>query len=173
MPKSEKTRPFFVSCDDDGLSGEYWTAKRDVPVMVYVWDDDVGDAVEYLKEWKGKHVKEPWLRFDGIGLEDPDDFIDDTVFFDGKEKGWLLEFPEEEWEYRLRKEHDRDFSRTVYMWKHGEMRAGISIDDELGDGRGRAVFFHAIGQDIPVAYYTVVKPKQKIRNETLATKNDV
>jgi len=142
-------------------------------MRAYVWDDDVGAGLENYNQVCDRHVGESRLEFVTMEFVDPDDFIDDTCFFDGKRKGWLLSYPKEEWEKIMHDEVGRDFSKTINMWKHGEMRAGISIDDELGDGRGRAIFFHAIGEKMPVAYYKI-KPKKRSNkmDAVLAAKND-
>ena len=114
--------------------------------------EDLDDAVQYVEDAFGREVDSDGLRFKSVIEMDPSDFVIDASHLKD-DPGWLLKFPESEWEAELKDAYDRPFDHIIRNWKAGVLSPGIQIDGDFGDGAGRSSFYHAIGQQIPVAQF--------------------
>jgi DNA topoisomerase IB len=99
------------------------------------------------------------LKYVGIKLMNPKDFIDESTLLGPDPKGWLTKFPKKEWLAELRSLASRDYTLTLKLYENGQLAPGIQINGRMADGRGRAIFYWAIGQDIPVAVFKSKKGK--------------
>lgn len=121
---------------------------------------DVRDACEHLGEEPGVKLQPADLRYLGSELMEPTAFIDDVGWLDHGDDpsaaGWLLSYPQERWAQLLQEKHGRQLGHVVDAYKRGRVPPSVQVDGSMGDGRGRAVFFHGIGEKIPVARYTAV-----------------
>ena len=118
--------------------------------------DDVNDAIDYIQ---GVTERDVVLSDDAPTFEymNPEDFVSDTAWFENTEKGFLKDIPESDWNETLRSEFSRPFEHIVEQKQKGELAPGIMVDDEFGDGKGRAIFAWSLGEKIPVAKYTSEK----------------
>lgn len=95
-----------------------------------------------------------------LTYQDPEDFIDIGAFTK-QDKGWLLDLPEEDWETELKSEYSRDYNEILKLRKQGKLPPAISINDEMGDGRGRTLLQYALNQKIPVLNLELKKSVKK------------
>ena len=123
--------------------------------MVGIRKKDVKDALRFFNEiYAESYVDESMIeRVGQIEFLDPAGLS--GVATPSRKAGWLLEYPEEEWARALDDEYRRPWGSVLLSWKWGEMNAAIAIDGKVCDGIGRALFFHAIGGEVPVASYAV------------------
>lgn len=134
-------------------------------------NEDIDDAVNFLNETHeedGRQYIDPArLKFHGVKYVPPASFVDDPTHLGNQPKGWLNSIPRQQWEGELRSEYSRDFAHTLKQHDIRGMRPGISIDGHMGDGRGRAMFHHAVGQDMPVAFYSTEGLHKRVSSEEL------
>ena len=114
-------------------------------------ENDLQDAIEYFSTTTEETVER--VRFHGYREMKPEDFIDDTSHFNNTEYGWLKDIPEDQWIEQLEDEYNRDFPHIVENYNKGTLSPGIQINGEMGDGRGRALFSHALGIPMSVAIF--------------------
>lgn len=81
----------------------------------------------------------------------PDDVVKEEIL--RKEKGWLLEYDQDEWVEKLKKSYNRHFYDIVSNYQKNELTFAIMIDDLLGKGKDKAIFYWAINEDILVAEF--------------------
>lgn len=104
---------------------------------------DLRDGLDFVAENYDQPRSD--VKFKGISQIAPADFIDDAAHLGRNPAGWLREFPREQWATELRSEYSRDFQHILRQYDAGQLQSGIRIDGRFGDGRGRAMFHHAIG----------------------------
>lgn len=131
--------------------------------------EDLADGVRYVSEAYGRDVQNP--EFCGVQHMEPEDFIDDASHLGvatGYSRGWLNGIPRERWAEELRYGYDRPFDHIIDQHERGSMAPGVQIDGMMGDGRGRAIFHHAIGKPMPVAVFRSAsgRPMKKAEGET-------
>lgn len=119
--------------------------------------DDLLDAVQYVSDVFEMEIDADKLKLRGVIRVDPLDFIDDASHAKGLKAGWLRDRPQSEWAEALRYEHDRNFEHIIDAYLNDRIMPGIRINDQMGDGRGRALFHHAIGKKMKVAEFTAPK----------------
>jgi len=75
--------------------------------------------------------------------------------FEAKDKGWGNKLPEEDFIAELEDDMQRPgfFAWVKDEHSKGQLAPLITINGQIGDGLGRAMFFHAIGQDVKVAEF--------------------
>ena len=111
---------------------------------------DLHDAKEYIEETEEVTLGEP--KFSHIEHMEPEDVEEDS-FVHQKPKGWLKKYPKEQWGKRFSEEHGMNLSHIPEQHLAGTLAPAIHINDRFGDGRHRAYFHHAIGEQMPVAKF--------------------
>lgn len=117
--------------------------------------EDLDDAVNYYNDSyeSDEPVDTYSLKEVGVSCVEPESHIFDTSYFGHEPKGWLRKIPESEWAKELKSNYSRPFDHIIKQWRDGTLRPGIEINDQFGDGAGRATFFWGIGEAMPVAKY--------------------
>lgn len=129
-------------------------------------NDDVDDALNYIEATNEKTVT---LADDLPTLEymKPEDFVEDVAWFESQEKGFLKNIPQGQWAEVLRDEYSREFAHIIEQYKNGQLSPGIMVDDDFGDGKGRAIFAWGLDEPVLVAKY---KSKQAERETSVLQK---
>jgi predicted kinase len=119
--------------------------------------EDIDAAVDYYNDtYELPKIQAENLILEKISCIDPKDLGDDPEHLGPQPFGWLREESPSNWAKILEQEFYRDFN-FIYLHGADKMPPAIRINGYFGDGRGRAIFFHAIGQKMPVADF-VHKP---------------
>jgi hypothetical protein len=86
----------------------------------------------------------------------PGDLIDLSAFTK-KPAGWLKSVPESDWDKALEDEYARPYDYMLRLRKQNKLPPAITLNGVFGDGRGRALLQHALGEQIPVVNFEFSK----------------
>lgn len=113
--------------------------------------NDLAQAIEFYNNINMNEITPDNLIFNGITIMTPENFLPGI---DTAEKGWLKNYPINDWAKLLNEKYKRNFTYIVNMYVARKMNPAIQINDEFADGMARAIFFNAIDEDMPVAQFT-------------------
>jgi hypothetical protein len=117
-------------------------------------DDDLIDAIDHVNLMKNRRMEKGIYDVEFIENKtmDPRKLRQSSAFM-GKPYGWLKGTPKETWVKEFDKIYDRDISYILDSGDNHEFNLPIAIDDELCDGYARVLLAHALGENVPVAYF--------------------
>lgn len=113
-------------------------------------DEDLGDAIDHINVQRNRFMEKGIRDVEFIKRQDevePEKLLPKSAFKDLK-KGWLQEYPPEEWVSVIKKKFKREFNVDLK-----NLSDVIVIDDDVGDGMGRIHLAYGLGQKIPVSYF--------------------
>lgn len=113
--------------------------------------NDFAHAVEFYNNVNVNEINPETLVQQDITLMEPSDFIPGL---DTSDKGWLKDYPQEDWARLLTEKHGRNFTHIINMYKVEKMNPAIQINGTFADGLARAIFYNALGQEMPVVSFT-------------------
>jgi GGDEF domain-containing protein len=125
-------------------------------------EEDLRDALDFIRE---NEIPVGSVKFSGTKRVAPKEFIDDPSHFQGRPAGWLNKVPKDKWSSELEQEYSRPFDHIIAQHAGQGLAPGIEIDGRMGDGRGRSIFSHAIGQPMSVAVFKSPVKKSEFKLE--------
>jgi hypothetical protein len=117
-------------------------------------DDDLTDAIDHINLQRNRFMEKGVGELESVdsGIMVAPEKLLPASAFEGKDKGWLLDLPKDEWAGALRKTHERDFTQLLEQATTG-LTDVIVIEDELCDGYGRSFLAYGLGEDVSATYY--------------------
>ena len=118
--------------------------------QIKVNENDLIPAVQFYNDTTLSELKPEDLQLESVKTMPPEEFLPGM---DTSDKGWLKEHPEQDWPKLLTEKYGRNFTHIVNMYLAGHMNPAIQINETFADGMARAIFYNAIGEDMPVANF--------------------
>lgn len=159
LPKAKENTHYAVHSKPHVHVADLEPMKKAEPLGAGASAKDLADAIEHVNgDEVDLNVDPNQLAYHGTETMDPLAFIDSEGWTDDADgnptkPGWLKAHPPEHWAEQLRHHHGRQLAHIIEHHRQGKMPPAVQIDGHLGDGRGRAIFHHAIGERMPVAVY--------------------
>lgn len=129
--------------------------------------EDLEDAIEHCDLVRRRQMSKQLGEIEEVDEKEvnPEKLLPKEAF-NGKKKGWLLEFPEEQWPAEFQKVYGRDLKKILELSKGEEgIPSVIVIEGILGDGYARTKLCYSLGEKVHVVYFEEVKEDESGEEE--------
>lgn len=144
--------PEFTRIQDkiDDMTGQKPRPERRLNWLKEYDDEDLHDAIDHINVQRNRFMEKGISDVEFLKRQDevePEELLGKSAFKNLK-KGWLREYPPDEWVSVIKKKFKREFNVDLK-----NLSDVIVIDDDVGDGMGRIHLAYGLGQKIPVSYF--------------------